>query len=201
MLIAYTKKSSNKILRVVNDKIENINTSYANNIIDSDILKNVEIDKLLVVSKNKNDEISEINFDVKNSYKILIKIVKKIKNNLEKSDVNAQVNNFGKDSFSISIPFGIVFKSPYVQNLGPKIPLKVNSEGVINSGLKTKVKNYGINNVLMEIYASFEIKQQIIIPFNSKNISKKYEVLLASKIVEGKIPNIYGGNLSKEIFY
>ncbi len=201
MLKCYVKKSSPRVLRIINDKVENINITYANNIIDDDILNDIEIEKIIIVTKNAKDEITQVDFNIKNSYQILRKIVKKINNNLEKSRINSKIDDFGEDYFSIKIPFGIVFNSPYIQNFGPKIPLKVNSEGVVNSGLKTKVKDYGLNNVLMEIYATFEIRQQIIIPFNSKNINKKYEVLIASKIIEGKVPGIYGGNLSKEIFY
>ena len=58
----------------------------------------------------------------------------------------------------------------FLSNLGPKILVKINLIGNVVSSVETKVRNYGINSALIEIYANIEVTEEVIIPFQKERI-------------------------------
>ena len=82
-------------------------------------------------------------------------------------------------------------------NLGPKIPVKIKFIGSILTGVKTKVTDYGINNSLIEVYTTISIQTLVITPVSKDRKTRNYEILVSSKIIEGKVPEIYGGVMEK----
>ena len=67
----------------------------------------------------------------------------------------------------------------------------------MNSYLKTNVKNYGINNVMIEISIQIDVEERILLPFHSKKIAVSSEIPLAIKIIEGQVPNYYSTGLKE----
>ena len=61
----------------------------------------------------------------------------------------------------------------------------------------TKIKEYGINNCLIEMNLVIEIKQQIMLPLISKKIKIINDIPISYKVINGKIPEYYSGSLSK----
>ena len=60
-----------------------------------------------------------------------------------------------------------------------------------------KIKEYGINNCLVEIYILLEVNVKVLLPIISDDIVIKNEIPISYKIINGQIPSYYGGNLSK----
>ena len=56
-----------------------------------------------------------------------------------------------------------------------------------------KVKEYGINNLMVEIYFVATVKEQITMPFSSKRREVVVNQLLSVDIIRGEIPNYYKG--------
>ena len=83
-------------------------------------------------------------------------------------------------------------------NLGPKIPVKVELIGSVKTNIKTIAKDYGLNNSLVEIYSITEVKVGVITPVNKGEYTLSYDILLDSKLIQGRIPYFYGGNIISE---
>ena len=81
-------------------------------------------------------------------------------------------------------------------DLGPKIPVKASVIGNVTSNIKTDLEEYGINNTLLKIYINVEININFIMPFVSQNIKVENEVPLVVKLINGRIPSVYGGSYS-----
>jgi len=60
----------------------------------------------------------------------------------------------------------------------------------------TKITNYGLNNALVEAYIKITIEGKIITPISSKKKSVAYDLLISSKIINGRLPNFYGNYLT-----
>ena len=97
------------------------------------------------------------------------------------------------NSIILKIPIGILSDGIYNTNLGPKIPVKIEFMGYVASSVRIKLENYGINNVLISIYIDCYVTNEFIIPFTSKEINHEYNILVASKIIQGVVPEYYGG--------
>ena len=69
--------------------------------------------------------------------------------------------------------------------------------GNVTSGIKTDVKEYGINNSLITISSEITVEMMVILPFSSDYVSITNLVPISIKIIQGKVPEFYGGSLVK----
>ena len=192
-----------KIEKIVNmdiDKmIENLITEYSLNE-DYNTIKDI-----LIINKNSNDEIINIDYNLKELYEFSSHITEELKDdlaNLESGKTSSEYYDeylsSNKDYFVLWIPYGVASDNVFFSNLGPRIPVKIKFIGSILTGVKTKVTDYGINNSLIEVYTTINISTLVITPVNKKRVSRNYEILVASKIIEGKVPEIYGGKYEQK---
>ena len=202
LLNIFNNKVNPKLEVIVNmdiDKlIDNLITEYSLKE-DYNTIKNI-----LIINKNKNDEIIDIDYNLPALYNFSLHITDELKNdlnNLESGKTNTEYydeylsNN--KDYFVLKIPIGVASNNIFFSNLGPKIPVKIKFIGSILTSVKTKIKDYGINNSLIEVYTSVNISTLVITPVEKKRVNRNFEILVASKIIQGKIPDIYGGIMKK----
>ena len=156
----------------------------------------------LYIIKN-SDDIKIVDYDPK----ILNNIISNISNNvydnlklIEKMDKKT-LDIFNLDESIFYIPSGIVFNSVMLNNIGPKIPIKLEIINSINSNIETKVTEYGINNSLIEVYIKVNTNVKMILPISSKNIEVVVIVPLTVKIIQGSIPEYYFGDLRKSSWF
>ena len=81
--------------------------------------------------------------------------------------------------------------------IGFKIPCKVNYISDVDMGFKTKVSDYGLNNLLIELYLCINVKNELMSPSSFYTFGESYELIIASKIVMGRIPNYLGDTIEK----
>ena len=203
LLNNFNEKVNPKLEEVVNmdiDKmIENIITEYSLKE-DYNTIKNI-----LLIDKNKDGEIINIDYDLQSLYNFSSHITDELKNdlyNLQNGKTSSEyydeyLSSNGKDSFILTVPYGIASNNIFFSSLGPKIPVKVKFIGSILTGVKSKVTSYGINNSLIEVFTTVNISTLVITPVAKKRINRSYEILAASKIIEGSVPEIYGGMIEK----
>lgn len=103
-----------------------------------------------------------------------------------------------KKGIIIEIPFGLITRNTFFSNLGPKIPVKLNYIGDVVSNISTKIKQYGINNALVEVSIKLELTAQIILPFMTEKKKMEYDIPVAIKIIQGIVPSYYGNGLVKD---
>ena len=78
-------------------------------------------------------------------------------------------------------------------NIGPSIPTRLFFMGQIHSDIDIKAKEYGMNNVMVTVYLTIKIKEQISMPLSSSEKEITIKKLLAADIFQGKIPQYYTG--------
>ena len=187
LVIIYTKKTTNKINDLM---IKYFEKEVTNNI--TNVLKKVKIDNpndILKIYKNSQGEILYIDYDINNAYKLLNEVSIEIKNNM-------QIKEYPNNGIIVKLPFNVKSNNIFFTNLGPKITIKINYIDSVLSNINTKVTNYGLNNALVELYIKITIEGQIISPVNDKQISTNYDMLIASKIINGRVPEVYGNYLT-----
>ena len=81
---------------------------------------------------------------------------------------------------------------------GPSIPIKMVFIGQVESSLNTKIREYGINYLVVEINVNVVVEEQIIMPAMSKRETLNLEAPLTLKIIQGEIPNYYFGSIEKK---
>ena len=61
--------------------------------------------------------------------------------------------------------------------------------------MKTNIKEYGINNALLEVSILVEVNMRVNLPFVSDNISISSSLPVSVKLIQGTIPDFYNGML------
>lgn len=199
----YFAKINPKIIEVANQKIEKVYKYFLSTNVGYDLLKDLSLNDILEINKNKDGEILNVDFNLKKSYQTLEIITNKLTeniNDLESGNVKVNDKNIisRENSLVLELPMFMASDYALLSNLGPKIYFQANFIGTLLTNVKTKITNYGMNNALVEIYSTLELTYEVISPV-TKDIRKlDYEVLLASSIINGRVPEFYGGEIAKE---
>lgn len=175
----------------INPKLESYTYQKVKEELESNIIKNIyniyndNFNNLLEIVQNSDNEIVYVDYDLNKSYDILNNYVNNLKKTIIKKDI-------------IEVPFLISSDNILLANIGPKIMIKYDFTNSILANIETKVTNFGINNALIEIYLHLEINYLITIPLNIEKHKEKYDLLLNSKVIQGKVPSFYGNSYIKE---
>lgn len=179
----YSKKLNPKL----NDYIDFLvkNEIYKKVIKSNNFITNEEVNDILYIDKNKSNEIVYLDYDMDKTYKLLNKYIDSLKKDNSKSKI-------------LTVPFFIASDNIIISSLGPKIKFKYEIIDNVKGKIKTKVTYFGVNNALVEMYFELEIGYLVVIPMNKKESVLKTEILISSKIINGKVPTFYGKNIFKE---
>lgn len=179
----YSKKLNPKL----NDYIDFLvkDEIYKKVIKSNNFITNEEINNILYIDKNNSNEIVYLDYDIDKTYKLLNKYIDSLKKDNSKSKI-------------LTVPFFIASDNIIISSLGPKIKFKYEIIDNVKGKIKTKVTDFGVNNALVEMYFELEIGYLVVIPMNKKESVLKTEILISSKIINGKVPTFYGKNIFKE---
>jgi sporulation protein YunB len=111
------------------------------------------------------------------------------------TDVEIEVDSSkkGEDGIVYYVPLGQATNNALLGNLGPKIPIRFSAIGDVQSNVKTKVTEYGINNAHIEVYIALQVNIEIIIPFATDTTIVKRNIPIGMGIFPGDVPQFYNG--------
>ena len=196
----YGTNISKKIELIAQEKLEEISILYIKKDITPD---NIELNELIKINLNEKQEIIYTDIDMDYARKVMVDIVGKIQNNIYKLE-SGNISNFknanelksNDGNLYLLVPLMLYTDNVLVQNLGPKVPIKLSFYENVFGDIKTNITEYGINNALITIELTIELEQKIIIPYKEKEYKRVFSIPLGSKVINGKVPNIYGNGLT-----
>lgn len=195
LIKTFTIKSKSVLLEYANNQSMLLVSILINKAI-YEVTYNNDYDSLMKTSI-KSDDFIDISLDNKKVNKLLYKVNENIINNisiLQKGRYNyLNVEYLNKENFIFNVPIGIIYDIPILVGIGPKIPFKIDIIGNVNNDVFTNIKDYGINNSIIEVVLNINLSIQVILPFTSKNIQISKNIPIETKIIEGKVPIYYGG--------
>ena len=136
--------------------------------------------ELYNIEKNKNNEIEMIDY---NSITVNL-FLDEITNIVEKDLKTIEEE-------TIYLPLGVVTDNILLQNIGPKIPIKIKRIGYISTNIKTDLKEYGVNSSIIYTSLEIEINMKILLPIVSKDIIIQNEIPISYRIMNNNISNYY----------
>ena len=191
ILLDYAKrKSTNMISTLINKSINEV--LFSNN-----------YEKIIEIEKDNNGKVENLNFNNKKINELLYLVTDNILNSIKLLE-NGNYDDLNSDYITNKdkvyyIPIGVIRDIPILVNIGPKIPFKIDVLSSINNDTFTRVKEYGINSSMIEVYLNVNLQVQIILPFKSETFDVNKQILLDSKIIQGSIPDYYGGISTRNV--
>lgn len=168
----YSKLETKKIIsKLVNSSV----TEY--------VKDNIDKDKILITTKDINGNIKSIDFNTVEVNRILVGTSKLVEDNLKKLEKDKKI--------AFELPSGIILGNNIMNNIMPKIPIKLELIGNIICYINTDIKNYGINDALITIYIDVVAEEKILLPFSSATTKIETKIPIVMKLIEGDIPSYY----------
>lgn len=182
-------------------EIRRFSSLIINSSISNDLLDEIDVDKMFIITRDSNGVVRTIDFDPIVINKSLSKVVTSIQNNLNDiSNCNELFLKYDKDKLDkkiiLEIPSGVVFNNSLLANMGPKIPVKYSFTGDVESNINSSVTNYGINNALIEVSIHVRITSLMILPFKTSSVVIESDIPLAFKMLQGDVPSYLIGDSS-----
>lgn len=183
LLYLYSRKILPLLIKVSNIESKRIAINIISNDISSDIIKVLEENDLFIIEKDINGNIELIDYNTKTVNKILL---------IASNQVSKNFNNLKlkKDGIVMRIPMGALTNNIFLENLGPKVPIKLELNGNALTSLDTNVKEYGLNSALIEVFINIEANIDVIVPFKTSEIKVINKIPISIKVVKGNVSNI-----------
>lgn len=201
-LHSFNQSVTPKLLEIASKNIDKFTYNLLNDYHFLAGISDTSFKNLINISKNKEEEIISVGYNMKEAYQIADEIIDRLQNDytdLEYGKLNMpyfdENLSSGCNGFVLSMPMGVTSNQIFLTNLGPKIPVKIKFVGTILTNLKTRVSDYGINNAMVELYIEVTMTHEIITPVTFQNKTFTYEILLDARIINGSVPSYYGGLL------
>ena len=195
----FSHKSETILLDYSSNKITNIINEIINESINNKIYR-YKYNDIIKIDGQNNENITSIDFDneIVNSmlYMVSDEILGKIKLLENNNYDNLNLKYISSNDKVYYVPYGVIYGSSILSNLGPKIPFKISLVGSTNNETKINIDEYGINSSKVEVVLNINFKMMVLLPFKSKEIVINKTIILDSKIIQGKVPDYYGGMFS-----
>jgi len=159
----------------------------------------------LDIKRDNNNDIEKISYNTLEINKLTNDISKYIQGELLKLD-DGYIDEFFvsdrlkrgrykkiKNGIICDISIGSIKNSSLFANVGPTVPIKLIFMGQVKTDVDIKVKEYGINNVLVEVYLVVNVREVASMPITSQTKDIKIREPIAIDIIKGEIPDYYGG--------
>lgn len=202
----FNQKLGPGLITCAEDEVKHLTTLVMNNCIRKYINQTEHLD-LIKIEKNDNEEIERIQYDTKILNQTRTKITTMLENdldymvkgNLEAIDLNPnklsdEYYEKTKEGILFTVSMGSSTGNSLLANIGPKIPLNLQTVGEVMTNINTKITEYGMNNALIEVNIELEATTVIHMPFLSKKVTVKNTIPLTMEIIKGNIPSYYLGN-------
>ena len=203
ILVLLNNKVMPSYMSYADAEMKKVVTTVINKSITEEITNQLEIDSLFVLKKDSNNT-TLIDFDPVILNRVMSQISDIVYNNLElisKKDYDT-LKKYNLNESIFSIPSGIIFNTTMLNNIGPKIPIKIEIISSVNPNIKTEVTEYGINNSLIEGYIHVIVDVKMILPMYSNTMQVVVVVPLAMKLIQGDVPKYYQkGSSNSSLFF
>ncbi len=205
LLSNFVQQMDHSLIQISTNEISRVTYRFITDELNGSVFNETNLDHILILEQNQQGEILYVDFNLDQAYQVLDQVSSILTHSFDQLESgNVSVQYLDSDlshelgSMVLSIPIGNSFKHMYFYNFGPRIPVRINFVGSVLTNLKTKVTDYGLNNALVELFVYIEFKTQILTPFDVEEITLKYDAVIASMMIEGKVPSVYGGVIEKD---
>ena len=183
LLYLYDKKISISLIKYAKIESKKIGIDIVSKNVSDEVVRVLDKNNIFELDKDNNGNIEMINYNTKVVNEVLGVASKTVIKNFD-------ILSKKKDNIITRIPMGMVTNNLFLENLGPKVPVRLNLVGNVLTSLKTRVKEYGMNSALVEISIRIEANVEILVPLRVEQIKIVNEVPISIKIVEGNVSSL-----------
>jgi len=153
-------------------------TEIVNRAIINEYSKQFNYDEIIRVDKDSEGNIVMLKADTLKMNKIACDVA------LESQKELMKLGEIG-----IKIPIGYITRNNLLSYYGPRITIKMQPIGLVETKYSSEFESAGINQTRHKIYVKVKTTVRVIIPLKSNDIEVANEIPIAETIIVGKTPN------------
>jgi len=181
ILISYSnKKLSPYLMEISEYRIKSLIGLTISDTVNTTFAAGVEYDDIVLLSRDKNGNVTSIETDITKLNKLSAQIT---------AAIQEKINLLGKQS--ISIPCGALLGSPIFAASGPGIRIKMIPCGSVKAEFKSEFDSEGINQTRHRICLMVKAEVGVIAPLARDTIVISSDIPVAEAVIVGKVPQIY----------
>ena len=156
----------------------------------SEAVKIINEESVKVFSDDFNYE-DIINIEKDSEGNIVMLRADTVRQNYLASQVVLNCNDKLKEIGELGVKIPIVYLTNNVMfyTLGPKITVKMQQVGNIETSYESIFESAGINQTRHKIYLNVKSKMRVIVPFHSDEIEVTCQIPISDTVIVGKIPD------------
>lgn len=183
---------SDRTTMYIGKQIEMSSSKMFQNVVNQNILKDIDTNKLVSITYNETSNISSVIINTKLVNQILIDA-----NNVLSEVFYDHLDEYFTD---LEIPLGTLFSKSIFSGKGPVIKIPITPVGSYKVDILTNTVSYGINNSLIELYLSINVDIEALIPLQKTLFPSETKIIILSQLIQGEIPKYYYSSNSDESF-
>lgn len=198
----FNEKAIDQFISYSEIETKKIVSAIINNTVINEVSNNIDFNELFITAKDSNGDIKSIDFNSSTINKILSDTTRLIERNLKYLETGEveKLNLYNiseseyknlKKGIIYELPSGIMFNNSILNNILPKIPIKINLIGDMFCRINTDVESYGINNALIKVSVFVQVEVKILMPFVSSITNIESNIPIVMKLIEGDVPSYY----------
>lgn len=153
-------------------------TEIVNRAIINEYSRQFNYDEVIRVDKDSDGNIVMLKADTLKMNKIACDVA------LEAQKELVKLGDIG-----IKIPIGYISRNNILSYYGPRITIKMQPIGIVETKYSSEFESAGINQTRHKIYVKVKTTVRVIIPLKSNDIEVSNEIPIAETIIVGKTPN------------
>ena len=98
---------------------------------------------------------------------------------------------FFRNGYLCEVGFNSLRGSVVFGNIGPVIPIKLTFLSYSTSNVLVDVKEYGVNNAMIEVSIEIKISNLITMPISTRRHNTVVKEILSLEMIQGEVPQYY----------
>ena len=179
ILIVFVKMAYPVFIATCRNKAKSIAVNILNKEVNS-VMVMYNYDDLVEIARSENGKISYISAKIIPINELVAKITKNIQENIDSSP-----------STVVNLNLGTVTGFSGLAKISPKIAIKVEQAGNIETKINSEFVAMGINQTVHRIYLDLKCRIGILTPIESISETINLDVLLTETVIVGEVPENY----------
>lgn len=157
-------------------------TTQATNIINETALEvysnGFNYSDIMIIEKDNSGNITVVRADTVKLNYLATQLILKCNEKIQELEI-----------MGVKVPIGFMTNKSVIHNLGPKVTIKMEQIGNVESSYESIFESAGINQTRHKIYLNVKMKIKVIVPLNSKEVTVTTQIPVSETIIVGKTPD------------
>jgi sporulation protein YunB len=191
------------LMAVAESYTRQIATKAINDAVNRRLADELDMEKLVVTTEDDKGNITSVGWNSEMMHKVLHTATYNAQDYLDKiqrgevppsglpPEVEVEMDSSEKSGIIYKVPLGQATNNALLANLGPVVPIRFSVIGDVSSDIKYDVKEFGINNALIQIYVYLEVNVRIVIPFATDTATITTDIPIHITSINGPVPDVF----------